>query len=69
MKKILSFTALTAVLTLTCWMSGSRTALATESCEAMHLKRCSPRGLLAPCTYADGSPGQCTCVGKWDCLL
>jgi len=69
MKRILSFAALTAALTLTCWLSGSRTAMASGTCEQMHLQRCSPRGLESPCYYADGSPGLCTCVGKWDCML
>jgi hypothetical protein len=49
----------------------SRISLRADgSCEAMHLKSCPFNGIQSPCTYADGSPGSCTCFrGRWDCLL
>jgi hypothetical protein len=68
MRKALVFIGLVTVLVLTMTLGGSRTASATDTCESMHLKRCTWPGLQSPCTYADGSPGLCTCAGnRWDC--
>ena len=70
MRKALFFIALVTVLALTLALGGSRTASAGGTCESMHLTRCTWNGLQSPCTYADGSPGSCTCVShRWDCLL
>lgn len=66
MKKLVKLTILTAALTL----AYLPRALAVDFCESLQGKACRPNGLLAPCMYADGSPGECTCAGgRWDCLI
>ena len=66
MKRILKLTVLTAALAVTLWPA---TGATDGTCESIQGKACQPRGLLMPCTFADGSPGLCTCVGRWDCLV
>ena len=66
MKRAIRLIVLAAALIL----SWNAIVQADGSCESMHLKSCPFNGIESPCTYADGSPGLCTCVHRrWDCLL